>query len=458
MAKKVMTIVKLQIPAGQANPAPPVGPALGQHGVNIMEFCKAFNATTSASIPGRITPVEITIFEDRSFTFITKTPPAAVLIKEQLSLEKGSGEPEPQQGRQALAEPVARDRRDEDARPQRQRRRGGHADHRGHRPLHGRGGGGLMAGKRLKSAKAQVDRERLYQPLEAVRLLKSFEGAKFDEAVEAHFRLGLNVRHADQQLRGSLMLPHGTGRTKTVAVFAQGEHARAAEEAGADYVGADDLATRVQEGWTDFDVALATPDMMAVVGRLGRVLGPQGKMPNPRSGTITFEIAKAVEEIKAGKIEYRTENRAGLVHVVIGRKSFEVEQLVENYAVVLEEILRVKPASAKGRYIFTIALATTMGPGIKVDPSRTRDLLEERDSEAEALAPSRAGTLPLNDQPAPRRRQPAAPAGAEARPRWSEHAAEHAFARRRPPFARWARQSERRWKCSSSARKRSSAR
>ena len=146
-------------------------------------------------------------------------------------------------------------------------------------------------------------------------------------------------------------------------------------------MGADDLATRVQEGWTDFDVALATPDMMAVVGRLGRVLGPQGKMPNPRSGTITFDIAKAVEEIKAGKIEYRTENRAGLVHVVIGRKSFEVEQLVENYAVVLDEILRVKPASAKGRYIFSIALASTMGPGIKVYPSRTRDLLEERDQE-----------------------------------------------------------------------------
>jgi large subunit ribosomal protein L1 len=238
-----------------------------------------------------------------------------------------------------------------------------------------------MAGKKLKAAKAQVDRLKLYQPLDAVRLLKSFDTASFDEAVEAHFRLGLNVRHADQQLRGSLMLPHGTGRTKTVAVFAQGDKAREAEEAGADYVGADDLATRVQEGWTDFDVALATPDMMAVVGRLGRVLGPQGKMPNPRSGTITFDIAKAVEEIKAGKIEYRTENRAGLVHVVIGRKSFEVEQLVENYAVVLEEVLRVKPASAKGRYIQSIALATTMGPGVKVDPTRTRDLLEERDAE-----------------------------------------------------------------------------
>jgi large subunit ribosomal protein L1 len=236
-------------------------------------------------------------------------------------------------------------------------------------------------GKRYREARDSIDRERLYTPVEAVRLVKAAPAAKFDETVEAHFRLGLNVRHADQQLRGSLMLPHGSGRTKTVAVFAQGEHAREAEEAGADYVGAEDLATRVQEGWTDFDVALATPDMMAVVGRLGRVLGPQGKMPNPRSGTITFEIAKAVEEIKAGKIEYRTENRAGLVHVVIGRKSFEVEALVENYAVVLEEILRVKPASAKGRYIHSIALATTMGPGIKIDPSRTRDLLEERETE-----------------------------------------------------------------------------
>ena len=189
-----------------------------------------------------------------------------------------------------------------------------------------------------------------------------------------HFRLGLNVRHADQQLRGSLMLPHGTGRTKTVAVFAQGEQ-RARPRRPAPTTWAPTTSPRVQEGWTDFDVALATPDMMAVVGRLGRVLGPQGKMPNPRSGTITFEIAKAVEEIKAGKIEYRTENRAGLVHVVIG-KSFEAAAGRELRRV-LEEILRVKPASAKGRYIYSIALATTMGPGIKVDPSRTRDLPDE---------------------------------------------------------------------------------
>jgi len=236
-----------------------------------------------------------------------------------------------------------------------------------------------MAGKLHRTSKQQIDRERLYAPLEAVRLLKSLGSAKFDETVEAHFRLGLNVRHADQQLRGTLMLPHGTGRTKSVAVFAQGDKAREAEEAGADFVGADDLATRVQEGWTDFDVALATPDMMGVVGRLGRILGPQGKMPNPRSGTITFEIGKAVEEIKAGKIEYRTENRAGLVHITIGKKSFEVEQLLANYQTVLEELLRVKPASAKGRYIKTITIASTMGPGVHIDPSRTRDLMDERE-------------------------------------------------------------------------------
>jgi large subunit ribosomal protein L1 len=239
-----------------------------------------------------------------------------------------------------------------------------------------------MPGKRLKAAKQQVDRTRLYEPIEAIRLLKSLETAKFDETIEAHFRLGVNVRHADQQLRGTLMLPHGTGRTKSVAVFAQGDVAREAEEAGADYVGAEDLAARIQEGWTDFDVALAAPDMMGVVGRLGRILGPQGKMPNPRSGTITTDIARAVEEIKAGKIEYRTENRAGLVHVAIGRKSFDERKLIENYAVVLDEIVRAKPAAAKGRYIKTITLASTMGPGVHVDPSRTRDLFEREAASA----------------------------------------------------------------------------
>ncbi len=233
-----------------------------------------------------------------------------------------------------------------------------------------------MAGKRSVTARRAVDRERLYEPIEGVRLLKSLDTATFDETVEVHMRLGVNVRHADQQLRGTVMLPHGTGRTATVAVFAQGPKADEAREAGADIVGAEDLAARVQEGFTDFDTAIATPDMMVIVGRLGRILGPQGKMPNPRTGTVTMEIARAVREIKAGKIEYRTD-RTGIIHVPLGKKSFGERQLVENYRTVLDEIVRSKPASAKGRYLKTITIASTMGPGIHLDPARIRDLLEE---------------------------------------------------------------------------------
>ena len=233
-----------------------------------------------------------------------------------------------------------------------------------------------MAGKRYTNARAAVDRERLYSPLEAVRTLKGMETAKFDETVEVHMRLGVNVRHADQQLRGTLFLPNGLGKTVTVAVFAQGEKAKEAEDAGADFVGGDDLAGRIQEGWTDFDVAIATPDMMGTVGRLGRILGPQGKMPSPKAGTITFDIGKAVTDVKAGKIEYRTD-RTGIVHAAIGKKSFEERALVENYGAVLEEILRSKPAAAKGRYLRSITLASTMGPGLRLDTTKTRDLLEE---------------------------------------------------------------------------------
>jgi large subunit ribosomal protein L1 len=233
-----------------------------------------------------------------------------------------------------------------------------------------------MAGKQYTSARSAVDRERLYAPLDAVRTIKSLQTAKFDETIEVHMRLGVNVRHADQQLRGTLFLPNGLGKTVTVAVFAQGEKAKEAEEAGADFVGADDLAGRVQEGWTDFDVAIATPDMMGTVGRLGRILGPQGKMPSPKAGTITFDIGKAVGDVKAGKIEYRTD-RTGIIHVAIGKKSFEERALVENYGAVLDEILRAKPAAAKGRYLRSITLASTMGPGLRLDTTKTRDLLEE---------------------------------------------------------------------------------
>jgi large subunit ribosomal protein L1 len=231
-------------------------------------------------------------------------------------------------------------------------------------------------GKTYRQARGQFDREQLYSPAEAIRLLKSWPGPKFDETVEVHFRLGLNVRHAEQQLRGTLMLPHGTGKPVRVAVFAEGEKAREAEEAGADVVGSADLAAKIEGGFDDFDVAIATPDQMGNVGKLGRILGPRGKMPNPKTGTVTFDIGKAVRDAKGGKLEYRTDRGAN-VHVVIGKKSFSERQLLENYATVLDEILRAKPSAAKGRYIESITLTTTMGPGIRVDPTRTRGILEE---------------------------------------------------------------------------------
>jgi large subunit ribosomal protein L1 len=230
----------------------------------------------------------------------------------------------------------------------------------------------MTRGKRYRSAYQQVDRDRRYEPAEAVALLKQTAGAKFDETVELHIRLGLNVRHAEQQLRGTLPLPQGLGKDVSVAVFAKGDAARAAQEAGADFVGADDLAERVEGGWTDFDVAIATPDMMPAVGKLGRILGPQGKMPNPKVGTVTDDVAKAVGESKAGKVEYRTDRQA-VVHLTIGKASFEERNLLENYAAVIEEIIRARPSAAKGRYILSITLTTTMGPGIRVDPTRTRE-------------------------------------------------------------------------------------
>jgi large subunit ribosomal protein L1 len=247
-------------------------------------------------------------------------------------------------------------------------------------------------GKKYRQARAQIDREQLYSPVEAVRLLKGFDGPKFDETVEAHFRLGLNVRHAEQQLRGTLMLPHGTGRESRVAVFAEGEKAREAEEAGADVVGAADLAKRIEEGFDDFDVAVATPDQMGVVGKLGRILGPRGKMPNPKTGTVTFDVAKAVRDAKAGKLEYRTDRGAN-VHLPIGKKSFDERALVENYSAVIDEIGRAKPAAAKGRYIRSVTLATTMGPGIHVDPARTRGIVEELADSADAGSAREADTL-----------------------------------------------------------------
>jgi large subunit ribosomal protein L1 len=231
-------------------------------------------------------------------------------------------------------------------------------------------------GRHHLEARAKIDREHEYTPAEAVSLVKELKHAKFDESVEIHVRTGLNVRHADEQLRGTIALPNGLGKDVKVAVFAQGEKAREAEEAGADVVGAEDLAKRIEEGFADFDVAIATPDLMPVVGRLGRILGPAGKMPNPKVGTVTMDVAKAVEASKSGKVEYRTD-RTAIVHLVIGKTSFEELKLLENYAAVIEELIRAKPSAAKGRYLRSITMASTMGPGVKVDPSRTRDIVEQ---------------------------------------------------------------------------------
>jgi len=227
----------------------------------------------------------------------------------------------------------------------------------------------MAHGKRYRQQYEKVERGRPHPPAEAISLVKQTASANFDETVELHVLLGVNVRHAEEQLRGTLALPHGLGKDVTVAVFAQGQQARDAEAAGADFVGGDDLAQKVEEGWTGFDVAIATPDMMPAVGKLGRVLGPQGKMPNPKVGTVTDDVEKAVTESKAGKVEYRTDRQA-IVHMAIGKASFDEQKLLDNYMAVIEEIVRAKPSSAKGRYIVSSTLTTTMGPGIPVETSK----------------------------------------------------------------------------------------
>src|SRR5512133_567683 len=235
----------------------------------------------------------------------------------------------------------------------------------------------MKRGKRMDASIAAIDRERLYSPLEAMRLAKELAPAKFDETVEAHFRLGVDTRQADQQVRGSVSLPKGTGKTVRVAVFAQGDKAKEAEDAGADIVGADDLVEKISGGFLDFDATIATPDRMSKVGRLGKILGTRGLMPNPKLGTVTMDVARVVSELKAGRVEYRAD-KYGIAHVGVGKKSFTAEALVENYGALLDEVLRAKPAGSKGKYIKSITISTTMGPGIKVDPLKTRNLLEEQ--------------------------------------------------------------------------------
>src|SRR5438046_321368 len=303
--KKIQAVVKLQIPAGKANPSPPVGPALGQHGVNIMEFCKGFNAQT-ASQEGLILPVVVTIYQDRSFTFIVKTPPAAV---------------------------------------------------------------------RLKRA-AEIGPGKQYSLEEAVAIIKSMPPTKFDQSVDLSFRLGVDPKHADQMVRGAVVLPHGIGKSVRVAVFAKGDKEREAREAGADVVGAEDLVERVQGGWMEFDTAIATPDLMGQVGRLGKVLGPRGLMPNPKLGTVTFDISRAVREAKAGKIEFRVD-KAGNIHTPVGKRSFNEQQLRDNAMALIEAIVRAKPAAAKGVYLRTLTVSSTMGPGARIDVQKVANLFKK---------------------------------------------------------------------------------
>ena len=227
--------------------------------------------------------------------------------------------------------------------------------------------------KKYVEALGKIDRTKLYDSKEALTLVSEIATAKFDETVEAHIKLGVDSRHADQQVRGAIVLPHGTGKTKKVLVFAKGEKAKEAEAAGADFVGAEDLVQKIQkENWFDFDVVVATPDMMGVVGRLGRVLGPKGLMPNPKSGTVTFDVTKAVEEIKAGKVEYRLDKN-NIIHVAIGKVSFGGEKLAENFNVLMNAIIKAKPSAAKGQYLRSISVTSTMGPGVKINPARVSE-------------------------------------------------------------------------------------
>jgi large subunit ribosomal protein L1 len=234
----------------------------------------------------------------------------------------------------------------------------------------------MKKGKKYQEALKKIDKSKFYSPEEAVRLVKETAPANFDETVEVHIRLGIDPKQADQQVRGALNLPHGTGKSLRVIAFAQGEKAKEAKEAGAEEVGGEDLAQRIQNGWLDFDAVVATPDMMKIVSKLGRILGPRGLMPNPKVGTVTNDIGKVVSELKKGRVEYRAD-KYGIIHVPVGKVSFDEKKLFENYIALMQEIVRAKPSTAKGRYLKSVTLTSTMGPGIRIDPNRALEVVEE---------------------------------------------------------------------------------
>ena len=369
MAKKITGYLKLQVPAGAANPSPPIGPALGQRGLNIMEFCKAFNAQTQKIEKNTPIPVVITTYQDRSFTFEMKTPPVSFFLKKAAGLEFGLEDAGHSVGRQGDQGAGQRDRRAEDEGFELRQHRIGHEDDRGLRPFDGPGGDGVTTmaiGKRTKAIREGVDRNKTYPIAEAVKMVKERAKAKFDETIEIAMNLGVDPKHADQMVRGVCNLPNGSGRTVRVGVFARGAKADEAKAAGADVVGAEDLFEQVNGGNINFDRCIATPDLMGLVGRLGKVLGPRGMMPNPRVGTVTMDVTGAVKAAKGGAVEFRVE-KAGIVQAGVGKASFAEDKLVENIKAFADAVQKAKPAGAKGHYINRVAVSSTMGPGVKVE-------------------------------------------------------------------------------------------
>ncbi|MEY4113290.1 MAG: hypothetical protein RL082_1797 [Pseudomonadota bacterium] len=351
MAKKIIGFIKLQIPAGKANPSPPVGPALGQRGLNIMEFCKAFNAQTQSMEPGLPIPVVITAFADKSFTFVMKTPPATILIKKAAKIDKGSPRPHTDKvGKitRAQAEEIAKLKMpdltaaDLDAAVR------------------------SKLSKRVKAIQSKVDRNKFYPLDDALVLVKECATAKFDESIDVAVQLGIDAKKSDQVVRGAVVLPAGTGKHVRVAVFAQGEKAEQAKAAGAEIVGMEDLAEQIKGGTINFDILIASPDTMKIVGTLGQVLGPRGLMPNPKVGTVTPDVVTAIKNAKAGQVQFRVD-KAGIVHASIGRRSFEPTALKTNLLALLDALNKAKPSASKGIYLKKIAVSSTMGAGVRID-------------------------------------------------------------------------------------------
>jgi large subunit ribosomal protein L1 len=383
MAKKITGMIKLQIPAGQANPAPPVGPALGQHGVNIMGFCKEFNAATKNDA-GLIIPVVITVYQDKSFTFITKSPPASILLKKAAGITAGSKTPNKEKvgkvTRKQILEIVKMKKDDLNATSEEAAIRviAGTARSMcievvGLKNNRWRAESSLapqqkqMPSKRYKKALELVDKKKNYPLKSAVDVLTKFPKAKFNETVDLAFRLGVDPKQSDQMVRGTVPLPHGSGKVVRVLVFAKnGPSADAAKAAGAEFVGFEDMIKKCQEGWSDFDVAVATPEAMVEVRKLGKVLGPRGLMPNPKTGTVTEDTAKAVKEVKAGRVEFKVD-KAGNVHVAVGKASFPAPQIEENARAVIEAVAKARPNSLKGTYIHSCTISATMSPPVSVD-------------------------------------------------------------------------------------------